>query len=583
MNRNLRDNCGLTPSVDEQKMRMSKKCLSKKMTLFILFTTIILRSFSQELTQIQTQRIAALGKVWGLMKYYHPILAAGHLNWNDSLRTYISKIKDCRSDKDFNALLHNLFNNAGRPSPGQKFLRSEKYYTQTFETGWIRESPVFDSTIKRKLDDLLIFFHPRKNFLVNRESGIYDAAVTHNNERDNLATLIIAWNIIKYEAPHLKLAEGNWDNLFEQYIPVVYEIKDPAKFEYALASMISKIRDSHGFMTLPNYEASLGNTYLPFSISLIENKNVISKIDTMAAKDYNINFGDIVEKINDVDVSLLRDSFRNIGRGGHLKVRDAEVDEFYLTRVKNNNPVRITLRKPGDILTIVSVQPIMNPRLYDPVAAKAKKKSWAINDSVSYISLRHSSAKDIKTALGKFHYHKSIIIDNRGYPSGKTYSALFNRLDGGNDRIINYYKQNNKTFTGSFPAKYLNSPYYRLRGYANLLKPFYKKYKGKIIVLFDETTLSHAEFRNQGFSFIKNDVASIGRNTAGADGAIYFRYLPGKIRIAFTGDIVTFPDGTSTQKSGMKPHFYVGDSIESLRKGKDDILEKAIEIATKRK
>jgi len=563
-------------------MKISKKCLAKKTIFFIFFAITIPRSFSQELTQIQTQRIAAFGKVWGLMKYYHPILAGGNLNWNDSLRAYISKIKDCPSEKDFNSLLLNLFNNVGYQSTGKKFLRSEKYYTQTFETGWIQESRQLDSTIKRKLEDILVFFHSQKNSLVIKESGIYDAAVTHNNQRDDLATLIIAWNIIKYEAPHLKLAEGHWDNLLEQYIPVVSVIKDPAKFEYALAEMVSKIRDSHGFVTLPNYEASLGIAYLPFSISLIENKNVIRKIDTMAAKNYNINFGDIVEKINDVDVSMLRDSFRNISRGGHLKVRDAEVDEFYLTRVKSNEPVRITLRKPGNILMTIYVQPIMNRRLYDPVTAKAKNKSWAINDSVSCISLRYSSPKDIKTALRKIHHHKSIIIDNRGYPSGKTYSALFNRLDGGNDRIINYYKQNNETFTGSFPGKYLNSPYYRLRGYANLLKPFYKKYKGKIIVLFDETTLSHAEFRNQGFSFIKNDVVSIGRNTAGADGAIYFRYLPGKIRIAFTGDIVTYPDGTSTQKTGMKPDFYVEDSIESLRKGKDDILEKSIEIATKR-
>jgi C-terminal processing protease CtpA/Prc len=564
-------------------MKISKSCLVKKIVLLIFSATTVLKCFSQELTQIQTQRIAAFGKVWGIMKYYHPTLAAGNLNWNDSLRNYIPKIKDCGSDKVFNSLLNNLFNNAGQYSVGEKFSRSEKYFTQTFETGWISESGLIDSAMKKRLQGLLIFFHPKKNFLVLKESGIHDATIIHNNERDNIATLIIAWNIIKYEAPHLKLAEDNWDDLLEQHIPVVSAIKDPAKFEYALAEMVSKIRDSHGFVTLPNYEASLGTAYLPFSMDLIENKNVIRKIDTIAAKNYNIDLGDIVEKINDVDVSLLRDSFRNISRGGHLKVRDAEVDEFYLTRIKGKDPARITLRKPGNILMTIYVQPMMNRSLYDPVTAKAKNKSRAINDSVSYISLRYSSAKDIKTALGKFHHFKSIIIDNRGYPSGKTYSALFNRLDGGNDRIINYYKQNNETFTGSFPGKYLNSPYYRLRGFANLLKPFYKKYKGRIIVLFDETTLSHAEFRNQGFSFIKNDVVTIGRNSAGADGAIYFRYLPGKIRIAFTGDIVTYPDGTSTQKTGMKPDFYTDDSIESVRKGKDDILEKAIEIATKRK
>jgi len=564
-------------------MKISKNCLAIKIFLLVFSAMTVLECFSQELTKIQTKRVAEFGKAWGLMKYYHPILATGNLNWNDSLRDYILKIKECSSDKEFNSLLFDLFRGIGQFPIGQKFIKSEKYYSQTFETGWISESRLLDSAIKRKLDDLLFFFHPRKNFLVIKESAMYDVQVIHNNERDNLATLIIAWNIIKYEAPHLKLAESNWDKLLDQYIPIVSVIKDPAKFEYAIAEMLSRIRDSHGFMTLPNYEASLGNAFLPFSMDLIENKNVIKEIDTTASKKYNINIGDIVEKINNIDVNLLRDSFRNISRGGHLKVRDAEVDEFYLTRLNSNDSVRMTLRKPGNILMTLYVQPVMKRTLFNPVTAKTKNKSRVINDSISYISLRYSSAKDIRTALKKFHHYKSIIIDNRGYPSGKTYSALFNRLDGGNDRIINYYQQNNIKFTGTFPEKFLHSPYYHLRGYANLLKPFYKKYKGKIIVLFDETTLSHAEFRNQGFSFIKNNVVSIGRNTAGADGAIYFRYLPGKIRIAFTGDIVTYPDGTSTQKTGMKPDFYVDDNIESLHMGKDDILDKAIEIATKSK
>ena len=559
------------------------KISSKKKILLLFFSiTTILKCFSQELTPAQI-RVVEFGKVWGLMKYYHPNLTSGNLNWNDTLRNYISKVKDCSSDKDFNSLLHDLFRNIGKYSVDRKFLKSKKYYTQTFETGWISASQLFDPSVKRDLENLLSFFHPQKNFLIIKDAGMYDAGIIHDNEKDNLTTLLIAWNIIKYEAPHLKLAESNWDKLLEQYVPIASVTKNPAKFEYALAEMLSKIRDSHNFMTLPNYEATLGNAYLPFNMGFIENKNVIREIDTTVTEKYNFNFGDMVETINDIEVGTLRETFRNISRGGHLKVIDTEVDEFYLPRVKSDDSVKITVRKPDNTLIKLYVLPIVKRRLYDPVKARAKNKAYVINDTVSYISLMYSSAKDVKNALKKFHKYKCIIIDNRGYPSGKTYSALFNRLTGDNDRIINYYKQNNTTFTGTFPEKFLSSPYYHLRGYSNLLKPFYKKYKGKIIVLFDETTLSHAEFRNQGFSFIKNEVITIGRNTAGADGAIYFRYLPGRIKIAFTGDIVTYPDGTSTQKIGIKPDFYAQDSIKSLRNGKDDILEKAIEVAIKNK
>ena len=561
-------------------MGIAKRRPMKKIILSLFIVLTISKSFSQTLTDIQSKRITEFGKVWGLMKYYYPNLTSGNLNWNDTLRNYISRVKECNSDHAFNSLLHNLVENIGNYRADRKFAKSKKYYTQTFETGWISKSQLLDPSLKRKLEDLLLFFKPQKNNLVVKESVMYDTDVIHNNEKDNFTTLIITWNIIKYEAPHIKLADINWDSQLEKYIPIVASIKNPSRFEYVVAEMLSKIRDSHNFMTLPNYENDLGSFYFPFNTAFVDSKNIIKQIDTAACKDYNIHIGDVIETINGRDINSLRDSLRNISRGGHIKVIDNEVDEFYLLKVKGNSPVIITLRSEDNSLRSLEIQPVTKRTLFDPIKQKAKNKYYSINDSVSYINLLYSSASDVKAALKKFRNSRCIIIDNRGYPADKTYSALFNRLTGGNDRIINYYKQNSTTFTGTFPENFLNNPYYHLRGFANILKPFYRKYKGKVIVLFDETTLSHAEFRNQGFSFIKNKVITVGRNTAGANGAIYFRYLPGKIRIAFTGDIVTFPNGESTQKKGMRPNYYVEDSINSIRNGEDDILNKAIKVAT---
>ncbi len=131
------------------------------------------------------------------MKYYYPNLASGNLNWNDTLRNYISIVKDCNSDHAFNSLLYNLLENIGNYRADRKFTKSKKYYTQTFETGWISKSQLLDTSLKILLEDLLLFFKPQKNNLVVKESVIYDAEVTHNNEKNNLTTLIIAWNIIK--------------------------------------------------------------------------------------------------------------------------------------------------------------------------------------------------------------------------------------------------------------------------------------------------------------------------------------------------------------------------------------------------
>ena len=41
---------------------------------------------------------------------------------------------------------------------------------------------------------------------------------------------------------------------------------------------------------------------------------------------------------------------------------------------------------------------------------------------------------------------------------------------------------------------------------------------------------------------------------------------------------VYYPDGTETQRVGIVPDIEVKSTIEGIKKGKDELLEKAIEI-----
>ncbi len=101
-------------------------------------------------------------------------------------------------------------------------------------------------------------------------------------------------------------------------------------------------------------------------------------------------------------MNSLRDSFRNISRGGHIKVIDSEVDEIYMPKVKDNHPVKIIFMNADNSLRSLHIQPVNKRKLFDPIKQKAKTKYYSINDSVSYLNLFYSSAKDIRTALRKF-------------------------------------------------------------------------------------------------------------------------------------------------------------------------------------
>ena len=70
----------------------------------------------------------------------------------------------------------------------------------------------------------------------------------------------------------------------------------------------------------------------------------------------------------------------------------------------------------------------------------------------------------------------------------------------------------------------------------------------------------------------------IGSTTAGADGNVSQFYLPGGISTMISGIGVYYPDGKETQRIGILPDIELKPTIQGIEEGKDELLEKAIEI-----
>ena len=70
----------------------------------------------------------------------------------------------------------------------------------------------------------------------------------------------------------------------------------------------------------------------------------------------------------------------------------------------------------------------------------------------------------------------------------------------------------------------------------------------------------------------------IGSTTAGADGNVCQISLPGGISTMFSGLGVYYPDGGETQRIGIVPDIEIKPTIKGITDGKDELLEKAIQI-----
>jgi C-terminal processing protease CtpA/Prc len=134
-------------------------------------------------------------------------------------------------------------------------------------------------------------------------------------------------------------------------------------------------------------------------------------------------------------------------------------------------------------------------------------------------------------------------------------------------------------------TKWMNIPIIEdpSRIYSNItagwdLSPTNPFLKGKIIFLSDACSQSYAESILGYVKGLKLGLI-VGRPTSGANGDMQNIYLLDDFRVFYSGTKVTNLDGTKNHLTGIKPDIEVPITKDALAQGRDEILEKAIEIA----
>jgi C-terminal processing protease CtpA/Prc len=164
---------------------------------------------------------------------------------------------------------------------------------------------------------------------------------------------------------------------------------------------------------------------------------------------------------------------------------------------------------------------------------------------------------------------KSIIFDLRGYPAIEPdlISHLLTIKDTSKNwlRIPQIIYPDEENIAG-----YINS------GWDLIPK---KPHLGaKIIFITDASAISYAESFMSFIDYYKLGTI-IGQPTAGTNGDINPFTLPGDYSITWTGTKVFNHDGSQHHGIGIQPNILVSKTIKGVREGRDEFLEKAIELA----
>lgn len=545
----------------------------KKIYLTLLACFSVSASLFAQINKDEITKIATFCKVWGFLKYYHPIVASGKFDWDEEFISRIDSLNNLKSKQSVSNFYSGWISSLGGIENCKKckipIVDTLKF---NLNNDWIKDTSLFSGELIEQLQHIADNRNTGNNYYVG--SVKYVGNTTYSNEKaykdsiypsSQLRLLGLAryWNIINYFYPYKYVIGENWDDVLEEMVPKFKNAEDTVAYHLALLELIVKLNDSHAEFSTAYVYQRLGFKFPPFYFKIIDDKAVVTGFfNDSLCKANDIRKGDVFLKVNDISIKdILYKLSKYIPASNEaVKRRNA------VWRIFNGNTdtVNVEFERNGAVASKMLRRYLFtdfNYRLKPPV------DTFKILDgNIGYINMGLLVKQQVKYVMKKLEHTKAIIFDVRNYPNGILYMVA-DFLNKDRKPFVKFTKPD-ITYPGVFSW---TEPYKCGK------KKHKDYYKGKVVLLFNESTQSHAEFTLMALQTAP-DVISIGSQTAGADGNVSLIPLPGGYTTYMTGIGVYYPDGRATQRIGIVPDIEVRPTIEGIRQGKDEVLDKAIEI-----
>ena len=542
----------------------------------ISILTLVLFSFSaySQTTAQESEKIATFCKVWGFLKYYHPTVAKGKLDWDNEFTTRIKVVSTLNTKQEINDYYSEWINSLGKVNACKKCNNETSDSLQfNLDLAWLSDSTVFTQTLINQLQFIQHNRNQDDNYYVQQYKFVGNTK--YDNEKPyvdsiypsyemRLLGLSRYWNIINYFFPYKYRIGQNWDEVLVDMIPKFKDASDTIAYHLAMLELTAKIHDSHAAFNTKYTNHYFGERWAPFRFKIIDNKAIVTGFyNDSLCKINDIQYGDVFLKVGNATIEdIIKENSTYIGASNEAtKLRNM----YYVIFNGKTDSVTVTFERNG----------VVREKTLYRYAFKDFAFSWSdvdkmdtckiLEGNIGYVDLGLLQPKQTEAYLNKLKNTKAIIFDVRNYPNGTMYNIAY---------FLNPDKKPFAKFT--YPDMSYPGVFHYTAPYSCGAKND-SPYAGKVVLLFNETSQSHAEFTLMALQTAPN-VIGVGSQTAGADGNVSLITFPGNYQTYMTGIGVYYPDGKETQRIGIVPDVEVKPTIEGLRLKRDEVLEKAIEI-----
>jgi C-terminal processing protease CtpA/Prc len=529
------------------------------------------------LTPNQIDNLFTLGRVWGFLKYHHPVVTAGQRHWDYDLFRILPAILVASDRSHANGILVHWIDSLGEiPACGAEKCApapSADAYLKP-DLDWIRDSATLSSELSLRLQRIYqnrprvpqfyvaIPLPPRPgNPSFNHELPY--SAVTFPDSGFQLLALFRWWNIMQYWAPYRVDSGQNWAAVLAEFIPKLALAKDRTAYQLTMFELIAKANDTHANLwSSLDVRPPVGKCALPVDLRFIDGQSIVTGFaGKETAANSTLRIGDILESFDGTPVSKLTEQWTPFYADSNVAARRRDMAR-YLTRGECK-PVAIQAKRDGKVVELrAKRQPEQesgNPRWHDLPGDTFR----LLSSDVAYLKLSSIKAADVPGYIDRAANTKGLVIDIRNYPSEFMPFALGSHLVKDHTSFA--------TFTVGDVA---NPGAFSFRE-TEAIDPAPGHYNGKVVILVDETSISQAEYTAMALRAAPNAIV-VGSTTAGADGNVSAIPLPGGLNTMISGIGVFYPDRRPTQRIGIIPDIEAKPSVAGIQAGRDEALETAI-------
>ncbi|MEO8239620.1 MAG: S41 family peptidase [Flavobacterium sp.] len=542
----------------------------KKILLFLfLITSPILLG---QVPISQTEKLAVTCKFWGYMKYYHPTVAGGKINWDQQLFEALPKIEKARTQEEFSLLLEKWVDTLGivPVNKPKTTVTNVEYFTKNLNLSWTKKNDLLSKTLLKKLQFIAENKFQGTNYYVVLKDSEVPLEFTNEvaypefqwtNKNLRILALFRYWNYVEYFFPYKYQMDQKWDDALMELLPRIYNPDSEKDFILAIRELSIKLNDTHAStFNMKMLEYFGGEKYIAASARIIDEKAIIVHLanDSLAKID-DIKIGDIITKINGRTISETLKELEKYIEGSN-KSATLPASGWVMF---NGNTDDLEIEYSRD--NVVGVKKIHRYSNNQIKRTPLNIPKWKLLDhNIGYVNMGKLEIEDVKAMMTEFKNTQAIIFDDRMRP--KYTHRLINDYLNPEPRNFSRFIVQDLTF----PGRYIWS---KEQDKCGIINPDY--YKGKVIVLVGAATLSHGEYTAMSFQTAPNNTI-IGSQTAGADGANYSFTLINGFDTSFTCQGVFYPNKKETQRIGIVVDIEIKPTILGVQQGKDEVLDRAI-------